>query len=187
MKRKITKQVARVFVYVDVMMLLILTIITMIHPPVDPSIELRPVAVMTVEWDGMLKSDIDTHLILPNGSHLSYLHKDVGGRVVLHRDDLGRSKGLDGKVIPINLEVVDFFVLDPGRHKVAVKAYSYKDDKPIKVEIKLYTTGTFTRYVDKTITLTASYQTISVVEFTVDDDGNIIDVNTSPTFQLPRY
>ena len=184
-KRKNSKRVARVLVYVDVMLLLILTLITMINPPIDPTVELRPKVIITAEWDGELRSDVDVHIIDPSGLHMSYSNKDLAGRIVLHRDDTGVSRSLDGSVINLNLEVVDIFSLDPGSYKVAVRMYSKRDNGSVDVHMRMLSTESYDVFVDSVYTFTMNRQTISVFAFNVTDKGRIVDINFNPTYKLP--
>lgn len=185
MKSNNSKRVARIMVFVDMLLLITLVLLTMINPPVDPTIELRPQAMLTVEWDDKALSDVDTHIILPNSEHISYIYKDSGGRVVLTRDDTGASLDHKGNNIDINVEVTEFFVLEPGEYKVWVRLFSQRDDGPIEVTIRFQTLSPFERYVDKVVTLEYRTQTIAVVSIHVDDEGKITFVDNDVDYILP--
>ena len=168
--------------FVDVFLLLLIVALALINPPIDPTIEVRPKALLTVEWDKDNKSDVDTHVILPTGEHMSFVRKDIDGRVVLTRDDLGSSFESDGTAIPINLETTEFFALEDGTYKIAVRMFSLRDNI-VEVEVNLHTITPYARKLDRTVMLTHQKQTIPIAEFKVKD-GKIIEVNTDVNFRL---
>ena len=169
--------------FVDVFLLLLIVALALINPPVDPTVEVRPKALLTVEWDEENASDVDTHVILPTGEHMSFVRKDIGGRVVLTRDDLGSSFESDGTSIPINLETTEFFALEDGTYKIAVRMFSFKSSKPVEVTINLHTITPYARKLDRTVHLVAQKHTIPIAEVKVKD-GKIVEVDTDVNFRL---
>ena len=185
MKSNNSKRVARIMVFVDMLLLITLVLLTMINPPIDPTVELRPQAMLIVEWDDKALSDVDTHVVLPNSEHVSYIYKDAGGRVVLTRDDTGASLDHRGNNIDINVEVTEFFVLEPGEYKVWVRLFSQRDEYPISVTIRFQTLSPFERWVDRMVVLEHRTQTIAIASIHVDNEGNITFVDTDVDYRLP--
>lgn len=177
MKRRISN-----VAFVDVFLLLLIVALALINPPIDPTIEVRPEAIVTVEWGDMDKSDVDTHLILPDGSHINYVYKDAGGRAALNRDDVGYSFDAGGEVIAQNFEVVDIFTLEDGEYRLAVRLFS-QNDPEVNVRIRVETTSPYVRWVDTTVKLTQKKETPAIAIFTVKD-GKIVKVDTDVDFRL---
>ena len=172
-------------VFVDMLLLITLVLLTMINPPIDPTVELRPQAMLIVEWEDKALSDVDTHIVLPNSEHISYIYKDAGGRVVLTRDDTGASIDHQGNNIDVNVEVTEFFALEPGEYKLWVRLFSQRDDGPIEVSIRFQTLTPFEVYVDEVVMLEHRTQTIAVASIYVDNEGKITSVDNDVSYRLP--
>ena len=178
--------------FVDTFLLLLLTTLALINPPVDPTIELRPKAILTITWDDYSRSDVDIHIIDPSGNHLNYTLKDVGGQMVLTRDDTGASFDSDGVLIAVNVEVVEFHALQDGEYIVYVRMFSknpnhHSEDIDLgdtSVIVEMNTLSPFNRVFKGEVYLAENKQTISVFSFTVKD-GVIVDVNDDVDTKLP--
>ena len=161
-------------------MITVLVLLKLIQPPVDPTVELLPEAMITIDWDGF--SDVDTHLLY-KGLHLSYVDKDIG-IATLARDDVGITRRADGK-LPRRHEITEIHELRDGTYKFAVRMYRLSKDAtgPVDVNIRFETTRPYVDYYNSSITLTYHKQTIAV--FTIEvEDGKIMSIGKNPEFKL---
>lgn len=164
-------------------------------PPTTPNIQLKAEFIIQLSWpDGSL-DDVDMWLQLPDGRKVMYLAKDKG-IAVLDRDDLGGfqdlTKSPDGEVkwIKLNRELITIRAIEPGRYIVALHVFSAKTEYE---GVKSETVLPFEATVEMTklnpqaalitreqIQLTRNNDRITAFAFTIDDKGDVINVEKSP-------
>lgn len=177
MKRKIGN-----LFFVDTFLLLLITVLALINPPMDDGvITPRSEAMLTVEWGDQLKSDIDTWILAPNGDKLSFINKDHG-HMILHRDDLGNindkiRKGSHELQIEQNIEVVDFVKLLNGEYIVSIHDYRNRDKEPVEVTVSLINIDPFATLAKEIHSFNQTNQEIAFFSFIVED-GKIVSVHT---------
>lgn len=164
-------------------------------PPTTPNIKLKAELIIQLAWpDGSL-DDIDMWLQLPDGSKVMYLSKDKG-LAVLDRDDLGGfqdlTKSPDGEVkwIKLNRELITIRAIEPGRYVVALHVFSAKSEyEGVKSEAGLPFDAIVEMtklnpqselVVRETVRLTRGNERIAVFAFTLDDKGDVINIEKSP-------
>lgn len=114
----------RRIVFIIAFLDLVLNILVMRHKPGEAKAEnARPTAdyILAVQWPGpdLRDDDIDTYVLTPWGEICFFRRRDVGGLVVLERDDLGRKEDQS----PWNREHVAFRELPDGVYWVSVHSY----------------------------------------------------------------
>jgi hypothetical protein len=146
--------------------------------------------IITATWPDKLNVDVDTWVLDPNGTIISFKNKTPSGTPVsLDRDDLGQSNDtviIDGKLINIekNEETVTFRYILPGEYIVSIHMYNTKGHtEPVPVKLKVE---------DVNPTLSLKFDTIEpvyleyngqekmVVRFTIDSEGSIGSIYTTP-------
>lgn len=147
-----------------------------------------------VEWPGDMNVDVDTWVLDPNGILTWYAQKTPNhSPVQLDRDDLGHSNDtmiVDGRPIIVkeNNETVSIRSILPGEYIVSLHLYnnySYSGAIPVTVTVeKINPRLQKVFFTENPIILSKRGQEIMVVRFTVDPDGAISDVSTSPTVSL---
>jgi len=164
----------------------------LINPPVKKSDAPKKAEFLIVmEWHNMSSDDMDMWVQDPNGETTSFTNKHAG-LLNLEKDDLGISNDLirdpvDGTytVLRLNREVVTIRGTVPGRYQVAAHVYSYKptqfdkDGEVIeKVNFVKITVIKLNPYKEEII-IERPYelrgQVLPMVNFTIDDDGNVTD------------
>jgi len=148
---------------------------------VDPKAEV----LITVTWPDGHPDDIDLYVEDPNGGVVWY-HVKEAGLMHLDRDDRGNYRDtitVDGKKInnPLNQETVTIRGIIPGEFVVNIHHYlaNGTDDVPVEVKIeKLNPEVTLVFYT--TLQLDHKGQELTAARFTMDEDGQISDVNRRP-------
>jgi hypothetical protein len=164
-------------------------------PPTTPNIKLKAELIIQLSWpDGSL-DDVDMWLQLPDGRKVMYLAKDKG-IAVLDRDDLGGfgdlTKTPEGEVkwIKLNRELITIRAIEPGRYIVALHVFSAKQEyEGVKSETVLPFDATLEMtklnpqaalVVREQVRLTKGNERITVFAFTIDDKGDVINIEKSP-------
>ena len=148
---------------------------------VDPKAEI----LITVTWPDGHPDDIDLYVEDPNGGVVWY-HVKEAGLMHLDRDDRGNYRDtitVGGEKInnPLNQETVSLRGLIPGEFVVNIHHYlaNGTGDVPVEVKVeKLNPEVTLVFYT--TLQLDHKGQELTAVRFTLDDDGQIADVNRRP-------
>jgi hypothetical protein len=148
---------------------------------VDPKAEV----LITVTWPDRHPDDIDLYVEDPNGGVVWY-HVKEAGLMHLDRDDRGNYRDtitVDGKKInnPLNQETVTIRGVIPGEFVINIHHYlaNGTDDVPVEIKVeKLNPEVTLVFYT--TLQLDHKGQELTAVRFTMDEDGQISDVNRRP-------
>lgn len=146
--------------------------------------------IITTTWPDKLNVDVDTWVLDPNGTIVSFKNKSPSGSPVsLDRDDLGLSNDtvlIDGKSVKIhkNEETVTLRYILPGEYIVSVHMYNTKGHtKPVPVKLKLEDVNPALRLKfenTEPVELEYNGQEKMMVRFTMDYQGNITSVETTP-------
>lgn len=148
---------------------------------VDPKAEV----LITVTWPDQHPDDIDLYVEDPNGGVVWY-HVKEAGLMHLDRDDRGNYRDtitVDGEKInnPLNQETVSLRGIIPGEFVINIHHYlaNGTEDVPVEVKVeKLNPEVTLVFYT--TLQLDHKGQELTAVRFTMDEDGQISDVNRRP-------
>ena len=145
-----------------------------------------------MDWGKTSEDDIDLWMRQPDGQIVYFGKKDKGG-ANLERDDLGTVndcffvKG-ERVCIQVNREVIMLRGLQEGEYQVKFVVYSSRIDRtgnPVTVEI--IDINPYKIEFSREFIYTTPKQSISVIRFTVDADGNIESFSEVPAeFDINR-
>lgn len=171
----------------------------LINPPVKKSDAPKKAEyLIIIEWDHHLRDDVDLWVRDPLNSTVSYTNRE-GGLLNLEKDDLGSAndkwRQADGTIvdIPLNREVITMRGIIPGRYQVAAHIYNrgvlrseMQPDGRLKV-INETDTGTITATLVRINPYGEAYkvqrtyvnkgQVFTLFNFTLDDEGNITEID----------
>lgn len=140
---------------------------------------------MILEWEDEAKDDIDIWVLGPNMDQpLSFQNKQ-SGYMHLDRDDLGKSTDtikVNGvtKVVYTNREVVTMRGVLEGEYFTNLHVYSRNgNNEPLKVTLTLIDVNPYKEIFVMPFTVTTKGEILKVPAFTVDKDGDIVDVYLS--------
>ena len=144
--------------------------------------------IITVDWPGKGRNDVDTWLRLPNGSRVNFQNKE-SGVVFLERDDLGqdcKSTTMDGRLIDACEEITTLRGIDPGEYILALHLFSSDGASksapttPFPVTVKIEKLNPTVKIVWKTtVTLDTIREERDLVRFSILRDGSVTDFETS--------
>lgn len=147
---------------------------------------------ITVDWSSQGKYDVDTWMLLPNGSRINFQNKE-SGVVFLERDDLGQTCDLTtsgGQPVNMCEEITTIRGVDPGEYVLALHLYSAFGSvavapvAAVTIHVKIEKLNPTVTIVWQTITtLETVRQERDLVRFSIMRDGTIGDFNT---VELPR-
>jgi hypothetical protein len=126
-------------------------------------------------------SDVDLWVLPPGGTPVGYSNKTGFGANLVH-DDLGPGADPDSECV----EYATFPVIRPGEYVINAMLYSTRSPPPIPVTLivreNLYSGRLTSIIVRKSITLRKAGDEITIVRFTLDKDGNVVEgsVNDLP-------
>jgi hypothetical protein len=141
--------------------------------------------IITVSWPDGLPDDIDTYVEDPAGNVVWY-HKREAGLVHLDRDDRGTYRDtimVNGKEIdyPLNQETVTIRGIIPGEYVVNVYYYLNQSPGPVPVTVKVEKINPEVSVVYfGTVDLIREGQEETMARFTLDEDGNVTNLNAVP-------
>lgn len=164
--------------------LLFLITILFLNPPakkgiIDPKAEF----IITVKWDDDSPDDVDVWVEDPEG-HVVWFRNTEVGLLHLDRDDRGKENDViivDGAEIvnPLNQEVVTIRGNVPGQYIVNVHYYRSLTSKQANVEVRAVKVNPQLKVVYYgTLILEEKGDEKTAFRFTIDEDGNVSDVNT---------
>jgi hypothetical protein len=145
---------------------------------IDPKAEF----LITMSWPDKHPDDMDLFVQDPLGNLVWYRHREAGF-MVLDRDDRGGANDfimVNGRKMlsPIRQETVSIRGIVAGEYTVDIYHFSALTGQPVPVSVrveKLNPTVTVVHY--DTIELDHGGEERTAVRFTIDDGGNVVDVN----------
>jgi len=157
----------------------------------EDSVKARPPNVLyevILTWDGESQDDLDLYVRAASGHTVAFNNREggEGSLISLDHDALGKrrnnslSRGVEGKVVNFNEEVVSFRGVTEGENIVTVHVYAKRDEKPTKGTIKLIKIKPFKEVIVKEREFTTTGQEKIAFRFKTDKDGNVLDVNELP-------
>ncbi len=148
--------------------------------------------IVKIQWPTDSPDDIDLWMRDPLGNYVGFKSKDVG-LMSLNRDDLGTSNDTvydpKGKPITVfrNEEMVTIRGILPGEYIVNVHFYNEKiasskngekNYNPMPVQVQIEKINPYNVVFAKEVFLARKGQEITVVRFTVNEDGSVSNFNT---------
>lgn len=155
--------------------LFVLTIIRFNDPSkrIIEQLDYRAAFIIIAEWKDGSRDDVDLWVEAPGGMRISYSNKD-GGWINLDRDMQGQNFDASG----IARETVHIRKITAGEYVVNVHLYAKRTDGPVPVTIKIVRTiGSYTIVHEETIVLNEQREELTVLRFTLNDKGQIVDKN----------
>jgi hypothetical protein len=146
---------------------------------------------VTVSWPDGNPNDIDTWVQEPSGKVLWFRQRDAG-LLHLDRDDRGAKNAtvlVNGREFssPIRQEIVTLRGVLPGEYVVNAHYYDSKDQMPVDVMVTVVKVNPQAEIVfNGTQQIPAKGDERTLVRFTLDDGGQVTDLNTRPLTIVQR-
>jgi hypothetical protein len=155
------------------------------------AIEMKAELLITMNWPDNDPNDMDIYVQDP-ADNIVWYHGREAGLMHLDHDDRGSGREritVNGRVIqnPLNQEIVTIRGIVPGEYVVNAQEFvaNTTEKVPVSVKIeKLNPTASVVFY--GTHDFDHKGQEETFVRFTLDADGAVTDVNTSPPVSLVR-
>jgi hypothetical protein len=147
--------------------------------------------IITVTWPDMNPNDIDTYVQDPGGNLVWFKQREAG-LMHLDRDDRGLTGDtilVNGKEIvnPLNQEVVTIRGIAVGEYTVNVQYYESKNQEPVDVNVSVVKVNPKADVVFYgTVPLARKGDEKTAVRFSIDAEGNVVDINTLPKTLVPQ-
>lgn len=145
---------------------------------IDPNAEF--LIIMT--WPGEMNDDVDLWAEDPDGN-VVYFNTKEAGLMHLDRDDLGdasdRFRSSDGEVATLqhNQETITIRGVSSGEYVVNIFMFSKSSKTAVPVTVQVIKLNPFWTIVEKTLSLTRNGEEKTVVRFTLDSRGSVINKN----------
>ncbi len=139
--------------------------------------------IVTLSWPDNNPNDIDTWMQDPADNILWFRQRDIG-LMHLDRDDRGASNNtvvVNGRAIvnPIRQEMATIRGIVPGEYVVNAHYYDSKDGKPVDVTVSVVKVNPKADVVYYgTTQLPAKGEERTLVRFTLDSRGEVLNINT---------
>jgi hypothetical protein len=146
---------------------------------------------VTVSWPDNNPNDIDTWVQEPSGKVLWFRQRDAG-LLHLDRDDRGAKNAtvlVNGREFssPIRQEIVTLRGVLPGEYVVNAHYYDSKDQMPVDVTVTVVKVNPQAEIVfNGAQQIPAKGDERTLVRFTLDDTGQVTDLNTRPLTIVQR-
>ena len=147
--------------------------------------------IITVSWPDNNPNDIDAWVLEPSGKTLWFRQRDAG-MLHLDRDDRGSKNSsvlVNGREIssPIRQEIVTLRGLVPGEYVVNAHYYESQDKLPVDVSVAVVKVNPQAAIVfTGTQQIPVKGDERTLVRFSIDEAGNVTDVNTRPLTIVQR-
>ena len=159
----------------------------MMIKPVDdkPEIVKKAELMITVTWNMQGNDDVDSWLE-PPGEKSIYFKNKITTVAHLDRDDLGHSTDTirlgsgEEKIIYINQEITTIRGIYPGEWTFNVHMFAKRDKEPCNVVVTFDKLNPYQRIKTKEVVLKKKGQEETVFRFTMDENGNIVNINEIP-------
>ena len=151
----------------------------------ENNVEVKAEFIITVNWYATLDNDVDMYVEDPAGRLVAFMRREQG-LMHLDRDDVGKFNDVIdtpfGKVeYDENREVVTLRGTVPGEYIVNVHMYQKRaSETETKVRVQLDKINPFKIVSVKDVILRNTGDEKTVFRFTVDGEGNVIEMNDLP-------
>jgi hypothetical protein len=141
--------------------------------------------IIELTWEDNSNSDIDLWVQDPTGAITYFAHKD-SQIVTLDRDDLGINNTVtlqDGTTItnPLRREIANIRRIIPGTFTVNVMCYNNRNGDPVKAHVTIRRLNPYSEVTDKVVEVVANGDEETILNFDMDDRGNISNTNDTYT------
>jgi hypothetical protein len=145
-----------------------------------------------MDWPDNHPDDLDLFVQDAAGNIVWYRHREAGF-MVLERDDRGGANDfilVNGKKIasPIREEIVTIRGIVAGEYTVNVSHFQATTGKPVPATVKVQKLNPTTQVVfDNAVIVDHTGDEKTAVRFTLDDTGNVVDVNSRPKSLIENF
>lgn len=127
---------------------------------------------ITIEWTDGSSNDIDLIVSNPNDKIVWYNAKSIDG-MSLDRDD----RGMGGINDPLRREVVSIRTIESGTYSVNILYFGTITNQPEPVKIRVLKLNPYVEICNCTYTLKSVKEERTIVSFTINSKGELIDIN----------
>lgn len=150
----------------------------------NANMESKAEFIITVTWPHEQDNDVDVY-VEDSESHLVSFSRREDGLMHLDRDDLGhRNDTIQTPNGPIeynqNREIVSVRGILPGEYIVNVHMYHMNSKEPCLVTLQLDKINPYKIVTVKEVILTVKAEEKTAFRFTVNQNGDVIDINELP-------
>ena len=170
---------------------LFLVSLLFINPEADRAkVDKQAEYIISATWPEHLADDIDLWVHAPSGDTVSYLEKEAGW-LHLDRDDRGEINDIvviDGREVvhPVNQEIVTIRNRMQGEYIVNLYYYKAVASAPVTVQVKVDRVNPrYETVALETVTLQSEDEEKTVLRFSIDDSGEVKDINHLPIILTP--
>ena len=146
---------------------------------------------VTVSWPDGNPNDVDAWVMEPGGKTLWFRQRDAG-LLHLDRDDRGAKNSsvlVNGREFssPIRQEIVTLRGIVPGEYVVNAHYYDSGDQQPVDVSVAVVKINPQAEIVfTGTQQIPRKGDERTLIRFTLDEAGQVLDLNTSPKAIVQR-
>lgn len=146
---------------------------------------------VTVSWPDNNPNDIDTWVLEPGGKTLWFRQRDAG-LLHLDRDDRGAKNNsviVNGRELssPIRQEIVTLRGIVPGEYVVNAHYYDSRDQQPVDVSVAVVKVNPQAEIIyTGTQQIPRKGDERTLVRFTIDESGRVLDLSTTPKTIVQR-
>ena len=146
---------------------------------------------VTVSWPDNNPNDVDAWVLEPGGKTLWFRQRDAG-MLHLDRDDRGAKNNsvlVNGREFssPIRQEIITLRGIVPGEYVVNAHYYDSGDQQPVDVTVAVVKVNPQAEIVyTGTQQIPAKGDERTLVRFSIDESGTVIDLNTRPLTIVQR-
>ena len=158
----------------------------------DGKIDSKAEFIITMDWPDNHPDDLDLFVQDPVGNIAWYRHREAGF-MVLERDDRGGANDfilVNGKKIasPIREEIVTVRGIVAGEYTVNISHFQATTGQPVPATVKVQKLNPTTQVVfDNAVIVDHTGDEKTAVRFTLDDTGNVVDVNSRPKSLIENF
>jgi hypothetical protein len=141
---------------------------------------------ISISWADESYADLDLWVRSPSGAVVSFTGKSAGF-MHLERDDLGRiNDTVDGVELLSNEETVTLRGIEVGEYEVMLHPYLVRRKEPDnEVVVRLIRINPYGIKYESVVTFEKQGQHVSLFRFTLDKNGDLVDVNNTPSNFIP--
>ena len=158
----------------------------------EGKIESKAEFIVTMDWPDNHPDDLDLFVQDAAGNIVWYRHREAGF-MVLERDDRGGANDFivvncKKIVSPIREEIVTIRGIVAGEYTVNVSHFQATTGKPVPATVKVQKLNPTTQVVfDNAVIVDHTGDEKTAVRFTLDDTGNVVDVNSRPKSLIENF
>lgn len=161
------------FLMVFSLVVVIFLLTFLINPvPKPDDVPLRTQILIEATWPSGTGYDVDLWGMGPDAVPVGWGIYEAGPSLNLERDDRGKINDTSA----LNYEWMSIRSPDPGEYVINIHLYNeYKEPLPVPVKVRVTGKGDIGEIYETEILLTRRKEEVTVVRFTLDADGKLVD------------